>query len=97
MKSQQLLIPSLLTSAVLLALVLIAMPNRTPARADGVNVGRDMTLVTIPVATSGIAVDDYLAVVDNRTGDSVIYQINNRGLEAINAQRGRATFSSVRP
>lgn len=95
MKTQTLAFSVLVTTALVMALILVILPPRTPqAQAEMMATGRDYTLIAGPLNSNVSDGDDILHVIDNRTGNMLTFVVNNQGLQAVG--KGKNLFVQSR-
>ena len=81
MKTQNLLIATLVVSALILTVLLLVVPQPRTAMADMVNSGADYTLLATSPQPGGE--ETLLTIIDNRSQRMLTYRITNTRVEAV--------------
>lgn len=96
MKSQKIIIAVLVTSALVLSVLLILMPQHPQVANAAMNaVGRDYTLLTSEQPGGGS--DEYINVVDTRNNRIILYAIQKDRLVALNGRDLNGLFVPTAP
>jgi hypothetical protein len=96
MKKQKIAIAFLLTSALVLSVLLVILPQHPPAAFGGMSaVGRNYLLMTSDVLGAGG--DEYVDVIDTNSNKMVVYQIKDGALVPMNAGDLTRALTPVNP